>query len=797
MNYLFQEAGLFLALAYLLLIAGTSNGIVTYELTRLSVGALTVVVMAWLAATFARGLRQRPARAGGETSRARLPLRWLIALCLAVYAFTALTSIDPRRSLGDVWLTGAYVFVFVLTTDLVVWGWPRELFVKALLLAGGILIGLSGFHALNWYWQWLASAPGQWLPALAYRLPAPNTTAMFLNLLLMPALARLLAARAPVPRALLTLWVVSAFGLIFLSSSRGGWLGTVAGGGVAVWGGWRSAGARLRVLFEALHRRRIFIWLLIPMVVVIVGVTGWAAYRLMSHPSHGPLLSSRTEFWVPAWKTFLRSPWVGQGPFTFGSAYMRDNSVPPSLPFTHAHSLFFNLLAESGAAGVISFGFLLTAAIAALWRRLGQSQGDDRVVTLGALAALTAYIVHGLFDTVSAEPTNAFVVAILMGVALAPGPAPVAPEDGWAHRWPGVGLAIALVIAGGYGVWLSTPLHLGVLAANASQWSQAEAHLVEAARRDPRSAVVHQQLGLTQSVLASQSSEGRDIYLAEAVAAFERVVRLDPDWALNHANLGALYAAQGNMASALDELRAATTRAPRAAVYHLNLGAVAEATDDAAEARRAYAEALRLWPDWAEAYFWRATPFRAAFLAEWRESTPPLTTPSVTDLEAAIAGGEPYDLAYAQLAEAYLRAGRLPEAARLVQQADLAYPHRNEDKLEVLWAKAELAAARGDYESAAAFGDQAWAGFRDQSIFGPGAFGDPAYGPFLFRREAMAVDMVPQLIVIRLTDPWAERMVQLGDWYTLLGDPTRAAATYREVLTFVPDNAAAQARLRP
>ena len=40
-------------------------------------------------------------------------------------------------------------------------------------------------------------------------------------------------------------------------------------------------------------------------------------------------------------------------------------------------------------------------------------------------------------------------------------------------------------------------------------------------------------------------------------------------------------------------------------------------------------------------------------------------------------------------------------------------------------------------------------------------------------------------------------MVQLGYWYTLLGDSTRAAATYHEVLTFVPDNAEAQARLQP
>jgi tetratricopeptide (TPR) repeat protein len=258
-------------------------------------------------------------------------------------------------------------------------------------------------------------------------------------------------------------------------------------------------------------------------------------------------------------------------------------------------------------------------------------------------------------------------------------------------------------------------------------------------------------------------------------------VRLDPDWALNHANLGALYAAQGDAEAARRELQAAVKLAPRVAAYHLNLGAVAEQTGNGAEAEQAYAEALHYRPEWADAYFWRATPWRAAFLARWRSSTLTAPAPTAVELDSRLA-----------LVEAHIQAGQLPDAERLLQRTSLVYPQ----SLVVVWVKAELAAARADYTKAAALGEKALTGYRDQSIFGPGTFGDPAYGPFYQRREAMALDMVPQLTVIRVTDPWAARLVTLGDWYAALGDAARAAAIYREVLTYVPDNAEAQARLR-
>ncbi len=52
--------------------------------------------------------------------------------------------------------------------------------------------------------------------------------------------------------------------------------------------------------------------------------------------------------WGPAIDTFLEHPLFGQGQFTFASSFLRENSTPPNTFHQHAHSLYFNLLAEMG-----------------------------------------------------------------------------------------------------------------------------------------------------------------------------------------------------------------------------------------------------------------------------------------------------------------------------------------------------------------------------------------------------------------------------------------------------------------
>ncbi len=762
--YLLAEAGLLLIFAYLLLLAGSSNGVINYDLTRFSLGLITVLAVAW---SVGAGLQLW---GGGALV---LPLARPLALFLMVYLLTAFTSIDPRRSLGDFWLMLGYACAFMVTANLVAWGWPRELFVKTTLIVGGVLLGLGWYSVWTWYQAWLASAPGQWLPTVIYRLPAANTLAIFWYMLLLMAVARLGAMRGRLARGLVALWSVAALGMIFFTSSRGGWVGTAAGlMTLAALGLWRAQWlARWRRGWQQGAWRSWRVGVLAGVAVLAVGGLAWLVYRQWNHPSHqGGLLTSRDYLWQPAWQAFVASPLVGQGPFTFGSLYMRFNAVPPSPLYIHAHSVYFNFLAETGLLGITALAILAVTAGLALWRQLRRLDGYDWAVAAGALGVAAALAVHGLVESVNIEPSNSLLVAILLGAALAPRPAEEAhlgarlPGRGW----PALAGVAALLVAGWYGLWLSTPLHWGVVAANQSRWAEAASNLQEAARRDSRSALVYQQWGLAESVLAKNGEAGA---LDQAVAAFEQATRLDADWPLNHANLGALYAAAGNPAAALTQMREASRRNPQASLYLLNLGQTAEAAGSADEARRAYADALKIEAE--PAYFWRSTPLRAAAWA----ARPPATH-SVLNVG---------DVVHTEVA-----AGQIQTAERLV--SDTALEAAATD-LEVGWARAELAAGHQDFAAAAAQGQGLVNRYLGQSVYGPGKFGDPSYGPFLFRREAMALDLVPQLMQVPVPDRWAERMVRLGDWYTAAGQATQAAGAYRAVLHYVPDNTTAQQRL--
>jgi tetratricopeptide (TPR) repeat protein len=264
---------------------------------------------------------------------------------------------------------------------------------------------------------------------------------------------------------------------------------------------------------------------------------------------------------------------------------------------------------------------------------------------------------------------------------------------------------------------------------------------------------------------------------------------------LNHANLAALYEPQNNYVAALAEMQIAARLAPRSALAHLNLGVAAEGAGERPAAGGAYHDALNLRSDWADAYFWRATPFRQQVLAQWRQTATPTPAPTLAELEAAAQSADRADT-YVRLASAYVALGRLDEAGSLLQKATLAFFGTGEVRLELLWVEAELAAARGDLQGAVARGEEAVNGYQLQSAFGPGAFGEATYGLIVFRQETMAVDLTPQLTRAPFTDLWARRMLQVGGWYETVGDKTKAQQVYADLLTLAPDNVEAQDRLQ-
>jgi tetratricopeptide (TPR) repeat protein len=213
----------------------------------------------------------------------------------------------------------------------------------------------------------------------------------------------------------------------------------------------------------------------------------------------------------------------------------------------------------------------------------------------------------------------------------------------------------------------------------------------------------------------------------------------------------------------------------------------AEKSGDQAAAGQAYAQALQSQPEWQEAFFWRRTTFRQEFYQNWRVSHPAVAPLSKQDLQNRLATGALDTSTYVDLAEAYLAEGRLADASGLLAQAGQAYAGGAMDALELDWAKAELTAAQGDLAGAVGSGQKALDGYRMQGVGGPNTFGQLYYAPLMFRRPAMAVELVPQLATISLPDRWGQRMLQLGRWYEALGDTTKADATYQELKHEIPD----------
>jgi len=258
----------------------------------------------------------------------------------------------------------------------------------------------------------------------------PNPFGGYMNqiwpLALAPLAARLLGLgsaagdRRPWPGGMaLPLWgaVCGALALagLFLSWSRGAWLGAAAAG-VAM------AGAALAAALSGGARRRglAVLWL-----GLVLGLTGlWAGGLERLPPSVVDRLASSAEgggwlidvrdaevtdasfakierlaHWQAALDMWAERPWLGQGPGHFAVAYERFRVPRWKDPLGHAHNLYLNLLAEAGLLGLAGYLLCYGAAWALAWRACLRPKGAlEGALGLGLVGVLAALGVHSLLD---------------------------------------------------------------------------------------------------------------------------------------------------------------------------------------------------------------------------------------------------------------------------------------------------------------------------------------------------------------------------------------------------------------
>jgi O-antigen ligase/tetratricopeptide (TPR) repeat protein len=761
-RYLLRESALILLLSYFYLLASTHNGLVNYSIFTITVCIFFLFEVLWIVF-------------GQKVSiKKEIP----ILVFMGVLAAASVFSIDPRRSYTEVWLLGAALFLFLLSSDLVTRGWGVDLWLKALLVVGGIVMIFTWREAIVWYQQWFAFS-GKLIPEISYRLPAPNFLAVFLNLLLMMAVASFFFTESKGGKVLLGLWAFSALGLIYLTSSRGGWLGTAGGLGSLMLLAAVAFPERREALFKWLRRHRIVQVLLVVGFITMLLVIAWVFIQLSNQPTHASLGDSRSFLWNPAWQAFTESPLIGSGPYTYISFYMQQQSIPPSPLYLFSHSIYLDLLSGSGVLGLAAFAVMIVCLVIGLFKRLRQSEGLERAAAMGALAALVAFLVHSAADSVHHTiPTVAWVLAVVLGVGS--GNSAEVKSRRMSISWL---LGAGLVLAGVFNLWMEKPMHDGTIAGNSGYWQEAREYFAEVVARDPGLAIAYQQSGLVESKLAD---DGDDALLSPAIEKFETAIDIDPYWGLNYANLGVLHRVNGDYASAAEVMEKAVLAAPESALYQLNRGVTYELMGNEELAMEAYQIALGLKPLWRDAYFWRETAFRQAFHDDLL--LPDDGPATLLEAEENLAAQPHRVVSYLEVIPFYLETGMMEEAQQAVNFAKLAYTVKPEESLLIRWYEAELAASKGEFLVAAGSGDDIIHQYMQQGIYGYGSFGTLMYDQLVFRRPAMVMEVVPQMVMIPLPDDWGIRMEQTAEWYRKAGDSVRADELIRELGEYIPDH---------
>ncbi len=140
-------------------------------------------------------------------------------------------------------------------------------------------------------------------------------------------------------------------------------------------------------------------------------------------------LAYRDLIWERAWVAWREFPVFGVGADNFSqidsNRYKtwhehQGRRYEPARDFgtSHAHSLYFNTLAERGLLGLLALGLLLTGWGCSLWRRRPR---DDVVlqgtVWLASLGGWVTIMVIGLFNTIL-QTENALFAMLLLGAWL-------------------------------------------------------------------------------------------------------------------------------------------------------------------------------------------------------------------------------------------------------------------------------------------------------------------------------------------------------------------------------------------
>lgn len=174
-------------------------------------------------------------------------------------------------------------------------------------------------------------------------------------------------------------WVLGAIGL-FLSLSRGGWLGF-------------AAAAIIYGIFMASRKYLVATVIGVVAVATLVLAVPNLRYRIIL-PFYGEKSAvARLSLWDTGWSMIKDSPVVGKGLLGFGNNWEKYNTDPNLDHYNSPHNIILNFWTDTGLLGLVSFlGLLIYGLVQGFRQR-------TEVWKAGLVLFIVALVIHGLIDT--------------------------------------------------------------------------------------------------------------------------------------------------------------------------------------------------------------------------------------------------------------------------------------------------------------------------------------------------------------------------------------------------------------
>ncbi len=229
--------------------------------------------------------------------------------------------------------------------------------------------------------------------------------------------------------ALVTLLLAAG---LYLSFSRGAWLGTAAAigaiivfaprrlwiglalGAVALLGLVALSGAGL--LPAAISERLADAGTLLEIRDVRGVAINDANYALIERQAH----------WQAALNMLTGHPWTGVGFSNYQPLYEQYRLLNWPMPLGHAHNIYLNVAAETGVIGLGLYLLLWISVFVLTFRAIRRAQGFDRAAAVGLMGAWVFLSTHMLVDNLYVNNTHLMIgalfglLAVIAGRALHP-----------------------------------------------------------------------------------------------------------------------------------------------------------------------------------------------------------------------------------------------------------------------------------------------------------------------------------------------------------------------------------------